>query len=804
MASPYQNRRTLLVPAALIFSLIIIASENFILFHTIAELFTVGIAVLIFVVAWHAYPFSRNNFLMFLGIGYFWVGMLDLYHTLVFPGLSIYEDLTGTPTAQIWVFARLLEALTLLIAPLFLTRDLKPARPFVIFGVISAIAYQLVISGNFPAAFYTDTGLTDFKIYSEYVIIALLFAACFHLWIKRHLLNPRLLILLIIAIGLTIISEVTFTLYAAVDDIYNMSGHIVKILSFWLIFDSLVKSALTRPYRELKKAHDDMEHTVVTRTKKLEQEVEKHKNTELALIESKARLTQLLTSSPVVIHTRKLRDGYPVTFISDNAREIFGYSPEELMHDPELWNDLIHPDDKTHALEELNNILSSRSLTQEYRIKAHDGGYKWVYEELKIINDDHNEPLSIIGCRYDITERKNTEAELIAAKIEADRANQTKSQFLSKMSHELRTPLNAIMGFSQLSEYDETLSDSQRNVAQKIYSAGQHLLILINEILDLAKIESGNVSLLMQPISTTEVINDCLALTETLSSSRNISIEFKPENDNEDIIIADYLRFKQVLLNLLSNAIKYNKTGGQVEIYCSERKADTVRVNVSDTGAGIDMHKILHLYEPFNRLGAEASNIEGTGIGLIITRQLVELMGGELGVESTPGKGTVFWVNMKRSSSARFLNKDKKIRAQINDITEPVTRAARILVVEDNELNLEVLKLQMQSLGYNAFFSSDGQEALEELQSNIYDIILTDIKMPKIDGYELAHAIRHNNDSINQHTTIIAISANSMQSDIEQCMNAGMNDFIAKPVNIEQLNQTLKKWLPLWLQITPA
>ncbi|MDA3870356.1 MAG: response regulator, partial [Gammaproteobacteria bacterium] len=643
----------------------------------------------------------------------------------------------------------------------------------------------------------TDTGLTHFKIYSEYLIIAILFTACVHLWSKRHLLKPRLLTLLIIAIGFTIIAETIFTLYAAIDDVYNKSGHIVKILSFWLIFDILVKSTLTRPYRELKKAHDDMENTVITRTKTLEQEVENHKNTERALIESKARLTQLLTSSPVVIHTRELSDGYPVTFISDNAREIFGYSSEELMHDPELWNSLIHPDDKTRALEELNNILSSRSLTHEYRIKTHDGGYKWDYEELKIIDDDHNEPMSIIGCLYDITQRKHTEAELIAAKIEADRANQAKSQFLSRMSHELRTPLNAIMGFSQLSEYDKTLSDSQRDIAKKIYNAGQHLLILIDEILDLTKIESGNISLSMQPVSTTEVINDCLALTKTQASSRNISIKFNPENGNEYIIIADYIRFKQVLLNLVSNAIKYNKAGGQVEIYCSEHKADTVRINVSDSGAGIDKQKILHLYEPFNRLGAEAANIEGTGIGLVITRQLVELMSGELGVESTPGEGAVFWVNMKRSSSACFLNEDKNSDAQINDIAEPASRTARILVAEDNELNLEVLKMQMQSLGYKAFFCSDGQEALMELQSNIYDIILTDIKMPKIDGYELAHAIRNNDDGINQHTTIIAISANSMQDDIQQCMNVGMNDFIAKPVNIEQLKQILKKWLPL-------
>lgn len=466
------------------------------------------------------------------------------------------------------------------------------------------------------------------------------------------------------------------------------------------------------------------------------------------------------------------------------------------MHNPELWNDLIHPDDKTHALEELTNIVSSRSLMQEYRIKTHDGGYKWVYEELKIINDEHNEPLCIIGCRYDITERKHTETELIAAKIEADRANQAISKFLSRMSHELRTPLNAIMGFSQLSEYDKTLSDPQRGIAKKIYSAGQHLLFLINEILDLAKIESGNVSLSMQPVSTTEVINDCLALTKTLASSRRISIKFNPEHANEPIILADYNRFKQVLLNLVSNAIRYNKVGGQVEIYCSERGAGTVRINVSDSGAGIDKKKILHLYEPFNRLGAEAGNTEGTGIGLVITRQLVELMGGELGVESTPGEGAVFWVNMNRSSSARFLNEDKKTGAQINVITA-AARAARILVVEDNELNLEVLKMQMQSLGYNAFFSSDGQEALAELQNNRYDIIFTDIKMPKMDGYELTHAIRNNNDDINQHTIIIAISANSMQSDIQQCMNAGMNDFLAKSVNMEQLKQSLGKWLPL-------
>ncbi len=244
----------------------------------------------------------------------------------------------------------------------------------------------------------------------------------------------------------------------------------------------------------------------------------------------------------------------------------------------------------------------------------------------------------------DFLQEKNVE--LDAARLVAEKANQAKSDFLSSMSHELRTPLNAILGFAQLMESDSPLpSATQKESITQILLAGWHLLTLINEILDLSKIESGQVPMLQESVSLAEVLDECERMTEPQAQRRGIHMQF-PVADGNLLVLADRMRVKQVVINLLSNAIKYNRTNGSVEVYCAETTPGRIRVSVRDTGQGLAPEELAQLYKPFNRIGREAGKEEGTGIGLVVSKRLVGLMGGEVGVDSSVGVGSVFWFEL--------------------------------------------------------------------------------------------------------------------------------------------------------------
>jgi len=401
----------------------------------------------------------------------------------------------------------------------------------------------------------------------------------------------------------------------------------------------------------------------------------------------------------------------------------------------------------------------------------------------------------VITIHEDITERKRAEAALIEAKTQAEKANQAKSDFLSSMSHELRTPLNAILGFSQLFTYDRNLSEQHLANATEINRAGRHLMSLIDQILDLERIEAGETDISLEPVSLVQILGDSVNWVKPLARNRDIVIEYDESEFRDCNVQADPIRLKQVFLNLLTNAVKYNREGGRVTIDLEIRPEGFLCIGIEDTGKGISSEKLVELFQPFNRLGAEFSTVEGTGIGLVITRQLLELMQGSLEFDSEPDKGSTFRVILQ--PVLRQAVEDTGVTgATVTSITGPDSTSGRVLVAEDNLINRELMAAQLELLGYEADFAEDGAQALEHWQQKDYAVLLTDIRMPKMDGYEMVSQIREREKDRGSRLPVIAITANALADDVDKCYSAGVDDVIPKPVELEDLRNALARWSP--------
>ncbi|MDH5710556.1 MAG: PAS domain S-box protein [Gammaproteobacteria bacterium] len=369
--------------------------------------------------------------------------------------------------------------------------------------------------------------------------------------------------------------------------------------------------------------------------------------------------------------------------------------------------------------------------------------------------------------------------ELISAKEEAERANRAKSEFLSSMSHELRTPMNAILGFGQLMNFDENLDSEHKDSVNEILTAGHHLLELINEVLDLAKVESGQIELSMEPVAICHVIEECMSLIAPLAIKHGIAVH---ESCLQGIAVrADHTRLKQAVINLLSNAIKYNHDGGKVTIDAMQM-GNRVRILVKDTGLGIDPERLDELFQPFNRLDAEGSNIEGTGIGLSITQRIVEMMGGEIGVQTELGVGSTFWIELPSEEHIidAHIESDTAINVQHH---VHHTRTHTILYIEDNPANL---KLVSHILGHRQniklLTAHTPTIGIELALTRQPELILLDINMPEMNGYQVLKILKSN--SVLSNVPVVAVTANAMEKDIRRGKQAGFHDYITKPIDI--------------------
>lgn len=389
----------------------------------------------------------------------------------------------------------------------------------------------------------------------------------------------------------------------------------------------------------------------------------------------------------------------------------------------------------------------------------------------------------------DISDRVKHEKDLYAAKRNAEKANEAKSVFLSSMSHELRTPLNSILGFAQLLGGDEPhcLDTNQRNYIQKILRSGKHLLHLIDEVLDLAKIESGGLELSLEPVNIYTVVEDAINIVKPLAEFKQIEISLD-KTDGSMFVTADPGRLQQVLSNLLSNAVKYNRPEGEVHVSCEEKEGKTIRLTVTDTGPGIEENKLERLFKPFDRLGVEASSIEGAGVGLTITKRLVEFMDGYIDLESELGKGTSFFVDLPQADAPvrgrEPLHKQNRLSSGTAD--EEYT----LLYVEDNMQNRQLLEAVLKSkTNLTLITAEDAESGIDMAIHQKPDLILMDLNLPEMNGFEALQKLKECKET--KYTPVVALSGDVMPLDIKKAIDAGFVDYITKPFNISKLYQVI-------------
>ncbi len=420
------------------------------------------------------------------------------------------------------------------------------------------------------------------------------------------------------------------------------------------------------------------------------------------------------------------------------------------------------------------------------------GDGRWVRAVERSMRDG-----GTVGFRVDITELKQSETELAQAKERAEMANQAKSDFLASVSHEVRTPLNGVLGLLAVLKEDSKLSDEHRKYAETAHLSASHLLTILNEILDISKIEAGKLELEQLPFNPLEVARESLDLVTTDAERKNLNLRFEGDPETDITVLGDSGRLRQVLLNLLSNSIKFTEQG-EIRLSLRHRGENDKRVSlqfdVSDTGVGFDPQRLDELFERFTQ--ADSSVVRrhgGTGLGLPISRHLVELMGGTIDADTQPGRGATFTILIEFERVQRNIPVKTEQRA---DAPTPNARglpSVRVLAAEDSPTNQMVLAAMLDGTGYKLDTVADGEEAIEALGRLRYDIVLMDVQMPVLDGVEATRLIRERYPHCAK-MPIIALTANAMKGDRERYISAGMSDYLPKPLNKENLLERLWYW----------
>jgi PAS domain S-box-containing protein len=518
------------------------------------------------------------------------------------------------------------------------------------------------------------------------------------------------------------------------------------------------------------------------------EDISERKASEAALEESKRELQAVLDANQLIMDNSQdvictvSEDG---RFLSANAacEALWGYKADELVG--RRYIDLVFEEDRPKTEAVAKGLLASGKVTDFVnRYVRKDGTLVDVLWSVAWSAKDR-----IMFCvAHDVTERARIEKALREAKEEADRANHAKSDFLSRMSHELRTPLNSILGFGQLLDR-QSPTETQRPRIRYILSAGRHLLNLINEVLDISRIEAGTLQLSVEPVCVEEAIGEALDLMRPIAAERTIALAATCSLDKTTYVLADRQRLKQVLLNLLSNAVKYTAVKGSVTVSFSDAGKGITRLSVRDTGAGIPVEKLARLFTPFDRLGAEQSAVEGTGLGLALCQRLVQAMNGSIGVNSTLGSGSTFWLDLPQATSPlQTLAVSRGSSASEQQLAE---ESRRILYIEDNFSNVTLVdQMLAERPALELMTAMQGRVGLELARQHAPDLILLDLHLPDMPGWQVLAQLKA--DQLTREIPVVIISADATSPQIKRLLSAGAHAYLTKPIDIAEFFRVIE------------
>ena len=526
--------------------------------------------------------------------------------------------------------------------------------------------------------------------------------------------------------------------------------------------ESAERAERRRAEEDVRRLNAELERRVVERTAEL--------------AESQRRLQAILDYSPAAISLKDTSGCYIVInreFESLAGGAVAGKKDQDFF-----------PPRLAAVYREHDALVLERQHGIEFEETYVRAGVPHIYHAIKFpLLDTDNRPYAVCAIAIDVTERKKTDDALRIARLEAERANRAKSAFLSNMSHDLRTPLNAILGFAQLLELDDLPDDRKESVAQ-ILRGGTHLLTLINEVLDIARIEAGHLSLSMEPVHALEMIELASELVRPLAAQRGISLVIDQASGADIVVLADRQRLNQILLNLLSNAVKYNRERGTVTIGFEVVDAARVRLTVTDTGAGIPDAKLRLLFQPFERLGAEQTAIEGTGLGLALSRGLAEAMGGALGVHSEIDRGSTFWVELALAEGPQA--RAARAEGPSGSVGVSPDTHGVVLYIEDNQSNVRLMERVLERRpGVRLFHAPDGQKGLAAAQTHRPDLIFLDLHLPDMSGQEVLHRLRQ--DAVLRSIPVAVLSADATADQSRRLKASGAIAYITKPLEIREV-----------------
>jgi PAS domain S-box-containing protein len=594
-----------LVGALVLIGLYLASLYNYLLFHSLAEIFSIVVAVAIFLVAWNSRRFAENSFLLFLGIAFLFIGFLDLLHTLAYPGMAVFPEHGTNTAAQLWVSARYIQSLSLLIAPLLIERKLRARFIFPAYGLVCALVVASIFYWNiFPDCFVEGTGLTMFKKVSEYIISFLLVGAIFTMFRKRSHFDAAVLRLLFAAILVTIASELSFTFYESPFGFPNLLGHFLKIAAFYLIYKAIIETGLVKPYDLL--------------FRNLKQREEQYRD----LYEQAPDAYFSVGADGIIKRANR------------SATELLGYSREELVGRPvaDLYADT--PNGKAAAEGVFKRFLSGEEIrNQELEVRRADGSSVWVSLSVRPIRDKEGRVAASRSIMVDITKQK--------------KLDQLKDDFIGLVSHELRSPMTVITGAinTVLTEAERLSPEETHQLLKDAAAESETLSNLLSNLLELSRVQAQRLVLHSEAIDAKRVIQEAVDKIKRQSATHKFVINLPRRLPPVE---ADPLRLERVLYNLLENAVKYSPAGGEVRV-SAKPDGEQLVIGVSDDGIGISPADQEKLFGPFQRLEKSPSGVRGVGLGLMVCRRLVEAHGGQIWVESEPGHGSTFFFTMPLS-----------------------------------------------------------------------------------------------------------------------------------------------------------